>query len=166
MSIKQRLMAMGVGGLLLTTASGVAVLEGEVRKPYGDVGGVSTVCFGSTQFITKEAYTAQECAELLLRDVKEHMQPVLRDAPKNAPHSVIAALTSVTYNVGIGGYNSSPMRPLFILGDYRKACEAIIAPWKGKHGVAKGYRATVNGKPHKGLENRRQLEYNECVHGL
>lgn len=163
MSIRQRLIGMGVGGLLLTTASGVAVLEGEVRKPYGDVGGVATVCFGSTQFITKEAYTAEECASLLLRDVKTHMQPVLRDAPKDAPHSVIAALTSVTYNVGIGGYNRSPMRPLFVQGKYKEACDAIVAV---QPSGAKGYRATVKGKPHKGLENRRKLEYQECVRDL
>lgn len=166
MSIKQRLVAAGVSGLLLLTGASIYQLEGEVRKPYADVGGVGTVCMGSTQFISKVEYSAEECTELLVRDAKKHLDAVLRVSPVDAPESVVAALASVSYNVGVQGFYTSPMAGYLAAGKYREACNAIIAPHTTSKGTAKGYRATVKLVPHKGLENRRQKEYTECVKDL
>lgn len=166
MSIKQRLAAAGITGLLAATGAGVYQLEGEVRRPYQDVGGVGTVCMGSTQYISKPYYTAEECVQLLVRDTKTHLDAVLKVAPKDTPDSVLEAMTSVSYNVGINGFLKSPMVDPLVRKDWQGACNAITAPWTTSKGTAYGYRATVKLKPHKGLENRRQKEYTVCVRDL
>lgn len=166
MTIKQRLAAVGVTGLLAATGAGVYQLEGEVRKPYQDVGGVGTVCMGSTQYISKESYSAEECIELLVRDTKTHLDAVLKVAPEDTPESVLEALASVSYNVGIAGFYKSPMIEPLTRKDWQATCSAITAPWTTSKGTAYGYRATVNLVPHKGLENRRLKEYLVCVRDL
>lgn len=166
MSIKQRLAAAGISGVLLMAGAGVYELEGEVRKPYQDVGGIGTVCMGSTQYISKPVYTAEECLALLVRDTKTHLEAVQRVAPEGTPQSVVEAMTSVSYNVGIQGFYKSPMLAPLVIGDWQAACSAIVAPWTTSKGTAFGYRATVNLKPHKGLENRRAKEYAVCVRDL
>jgi len=158
--------AAGATGGLLAFMSFMAPLEGEVREVYHDVGGVATVCLGSTVFKNKGTYTAEECAELYFEDATRFYQAVKEDSPEDTPESVLVAKSSVAYNVGTRGYMQSPMRPLVQAGAYRAACEAIVAPWVTSKGVAKGYRATVQLRPHRGLENRRQKEYEHCVSGL
>lgn len=164
--IKKRLLQFGATGVLAASAAGVYHLEGEVRHPYADAGGVATVCMGSTVFQSKASYTAEECVELLVRDTKTHLDAVLRVAPKDTPQSVLEAMVSVSYNVGAGGFLRSPMLEPLVNGDWQAACSAIAAPWKTSKGVAMGYRATVQLVPHKGLENRRAKEYAVCVRDL
>lgn len=163
MSIKSRLLTYGVATGLASAAAGIAVLEGYSADVYEDSGGVATVCYGSTQFPDKLKFTEQECLELLLQDTRRFYNAVQEDAPEDAPASVVAALTSVAYNVGVQGYKVSPMRTALVQGDYIGACTGITAPWRTSKGTAMGYRATVNLVPHKGLENRRQKEYSLCV---
>lgn len=165
-SFRQRLIAGGITGTLALSMGFLYTVEGEVNHVYADVGGVATVCMGSTIFTDKEHYTKQECLELFQKDTQKHLSTVLAVTPQDAPQSVVAAMTSVSYNVGTGGFLSSPMRPLLAAGSYQAACDAIIAPHKTSKGVAKGYRATVNLVPHRGLENRRAKEHALCVSGL
>mgnify|MGYP001263497663 FL=1 len=165
MSIKDRLFAAGATGLLAITGAGIYQLEGEVRTPYMDVGGVGTVCMGSTVYENR-TYSAEECIELLIRDTKTHLDAVMRVAPATTPDSVLAAMASVSYNVGVAGFLKSPMVPHLVAEDWEAACNAIVAPWRTSKGVAKGYRATVNLRPHKGLENRRAKEHKQCLSGL
>lgn len=165
-SFRQRLIAGGITGTLALSMGFLYTVEGEVNHVYSDVGGVATVCMGSTIFTDKEHYTQQECLELFQKDAQKHLSTVLAVAPADAPQSVVAAMTSVSYNVGQRGFLSSPMRPYLEAGQYQKACEAIVAPHKTSKGVAEGYRATVKLVPHRGLENRRAKEYELCVSGL
>lgn len=162
-----RWVAAGAAGSLLTLMTFLAPIEGEVRSVYKDVGDVATVCLGSTRFVNGQStYTAEECAEMYAKDAGEFLRHVQRSAPADTPESVLVAMASVAYNVGTRGYDQSPMKPLVQAGAYQAACEAIVAPWVTSKGVAKGYRATVQLRPHKGLENRRQREYEQCVSGL
>lgn len=165
-SFKARVLAAGLTGALASSMGLLYTLEGEVRQVYADVGGIATVCMGSTIFTEKLNYTAEECLELFQKDTQKHLSTVLAVAPADAPESVVAAMTSVSYNVGTGGFLRSPMRPLLEQGRYREACAAITAPWRTSKGVAMGYRATVNLEPHRGLENRRKIEEQVCVSGL
>ena len=167
MNSASRWLAAGATGTLLSLMTFMYPLEGEVREVYLDVGGVSTVCVGSTRFVQGQSkFTLEECSGMYAKDAREHLEHVLSTAPEDTPESVLVAMASVSYNVGKSGYTQSPMRPLVQAGAYRDACDAIIAPWVTSKGVAKGYRATVHLKPHRGLENRRQKEYEQCVSGL
>lgn len=159
-----RWVAGGAAGALLSAMTFLYDVEGEVRHVYADVGGVATVCMGSTQFVQGRAsFTEAECTAMFTKDAQKHLDAVLKTAPAGTPESVLAAMTSVSYNVGANGYQQSPMRTLVQAGAYEDACHAITAPWVTSKGVAKGYRATVNLKPHRGLENRRAKEEQLCL---
>lgn len=164
--IRQRLLAAGAGIALSAAGAFIGLHEGEVRYVYGDVGGVSTYCFGGTQRITKQEYTEHECTEQLLRDAEHAIQGVQSAVQREVPQSVLVAMTSTAYNAGVHGFKSSPMLPHLREGKWEAACAAIVAPWKTSKGIARGWRATVNLVPHKGLENRRQAEYEICLQDL
>ena len=160
----KRWVAAGATGALLSAMTFLYPVEGEVRHVYNDIGGVATVCVGSTVFVKgKQNFTEKECTELFLADTQKHLDHVLKTAPVDTPESVLAAMTSVSYNVGMRGYTDSPMRPLVQAGAFKQACNAITAPWVTSKGVAKGYRATVNLVPVRGLENRRAKEEQLCL---
>jgi GH24 family phage-related lysozyme (muramidase) len=77
----------------------------------------------------------------------------------------------VTYNTGVRGFLVDAGKPSRFIaplaaGDWEAACRAISEPWKGKHGIALGYKATVKGKPVRGLENRRKHEDTVCRQDL
>ena len=165
--IRQRLIAAGAVGAMALAGAFIGTHEGEVRDVYLDIGGVPTYCFGGTR-PTQSTYTEQECTTQLLRDTERHWQGIKHVVPEQAPDSVKAAMTSLAYNVGTGGFlhKSNPvLRPLSE-GRWKDACYAIAAPWVTSKGVAKGYRATVGLRPIKGLENRRAAERDVCLSGL
>lgn len=160
-----------IAGALAGTVALLAGLEGVKHYPYLDVGGVPTVCMGSTHNVEWRPYTAQECSDKALEEVQVYWDGVVAKAPPDTPGSVLGAMTSVAYNTGVRGWAVEGGRDSrFVVAlrnrDWVGACAAITAPWQGKHGVSQGYKATVGGKPHKGLENRRRAEYDFCMGDL
>jgi GH24 family phage-related lysozyme (muramidase) len=108
--------------------------------------------------------------------MQKHWVGIEHAVPENVPQSVKAGMLSVAYNVGVSGFlwqldargrrvPSRFIQPL-ATGDWEAACAAIGAPWRGKHGIALGYKATVKGKPVRGLENRRKAEERMCRQDL
>lgn len=166
MGIKARLLAAGASAALASAGAFIGLHEGEVRTVYGDVGGVSTYCFGGTQRITQQEFTEHECTEQLLIDAEHALRHVQRTVQREMPASVQVAMTSATYNAGVGAFSRSPMLPYLKEGRWEDACAALIAPWETSKGVARGWRATVDLEPHRGLENRRQAEYEVCIQDL
>lgn len=176
MQLRRRLIALGAVGAVLSAAAFLGPIESGPKGPqlevYHDIGGVPTWCYGQTVGQPKARYTTQECDQDLLRAVSTYHAGVMRFVPPEAPHSVQAAMTSVAYHTGVGGWAwsrtgvPSPFRAPLAAHDWEATCAAIIAPWEGRHGVALGYKATVNGKPVRGLENRRRAEYRLCVEDL
>lgn len=168
-NLGQRLTMLGASAVI----AGAGVFLGPVESgrgpqltPYADVGGVQTWCYGETLGTPKAHYTVAECDTILLRSVQRHWAGIERNVPQNAPQSVKEGMLSVAYNTGVVGWTHPVfLRPL-AKGDWEAACYAIVAPWHGKLGVAKGFKATVGGKPHKGLENRRAKEYALCTRDL
>ena len=168
-SLRNKLIASGTVGFLALAGSFIGPAESGPAPQlvvYRDIGGVPTACYGETSGITKTRYTDAECTAMLAKSVRKHWDGIKPYVPEKAPDSVKAAMVSVAYNVGVRGW----IHPLFTVpladGDWEGACRAITAPWKGKHGIAKGFKATVQGKPVRGLENRRQKEYELCVKDL
>lgn len=184
MSLRQRLIqaALVVGlsgaagtGALITSAEFIGNKEGERREVYLDLGGVLSL--GGSYGLAKAPcrHTAQECAEDLLRSTRQYHTSVMRHLPQSAPESVQAAMTSLAYNVGMYGWQWEvqggkrvPSRFMSYVErrDWEGLCAAIEAPWVGRHGVAKGFKATVRGRPVRGLENRRAGEAKLCRRDL
>lgn len=127
-------------------------LEGIEYKPYYDVAGVLTVCYGHTgnDIIKDKLYSQTECDALLKKDlakVKKQIDPMI---VVTIPETTRAALYSFTYNVGVGNFSSSTLLKRLNAGDISGACGEL------KRWV---YAA---GKPWKGLMTRRQIEEEVC----
>lgn len=175
MPLKQRLIALGATTALALVSVHVAEKEGLALQPYKDGGGVTTWCYGQTQGKPKLVYTVAECDKDLLRTTKEYLDAVTPYLRKDAPPTVIAAFTSTAINLGKSGWRGSqfpdryveaPYMPALRAGNWKLACDLIAAPWKGKYGVAPGYKATIGGYPSKGLGNRRASDAELCRSGL
>lgn len=166
MSLKQRLAALGGTGVVLLAASFLGPIEQPVLRPYTDIGGVKTWCFGQTQGTPKARYTTQECEQDLLRTVEMYRSALRPYVPSAAPESVQAAMISIAYNVGVSGWKHPVLLGPLSRHDWEATCAAIVAPWKGRYGVAQGFKATVKGKPSRGLQNRRAAEYRLCMEDL
>lgn len=179
MNLKTRLLGLGAAGFLAIAGSFLGPIEsgpsGPQLKPYADMGGVKTWCYGETAGPAKAQYTVPECDAALVRSMQKHWSGISHAVPAHAPASVKASMLSVAYNVGVrgflyewnGSYNvTSRFVHALAKDDWAGACKAITAPWKGKHGVALGFKATVKGTPVRGLENRRKAEEAMCRQDL
>ncbi|AWD90631.1 lysozyme [Pseudomonas phage Njord] len=173
--LKQRLLILGATVALATAGSHIGTKEGLSLTPYQDQGGVSTWCYGQTQGIPKMRYTQEECDKDLLAMTNEYMQAVRPYLRKDTPDTVVAAFTSTAVNIGKSGWRGSQFTKQYVdapymdalrAGKWREACNAIEAPWKGKYGMAPGYKATIGGYPSKGLGNRRASDAALCRSGL
>ena len=135
------------------TAGFIAGFEGFVDHVYLDAVGVETVGYGETRRDVIERYrggkiSRAEALELLKRRVQEFADGVEasitnRSALTPPRH---AALTSLAYNVGLGGFAGSTACVRFNAGDLDGAAEAI--GWWNKAG----------GRVLEGLARRRTAE--------
>lgn len=162
----KRLMALGLTSSIAAGAAYVATKEGVSYTPYLDGGGVKTWCYGQTVGTAKPRYTMQECDQDLVLMYTEYHKAIELYVPPDAPASVHATFTSLAINTGKTGWRHVIFTVPLARRDWLAACNAIEAPWKGKHGWAKGYKATINGYPSKGLENRRRDDAAYCRSGL
>lgn len=177
--LKQRLITLaasvGLSAAVALTATYVGQREGVSLTPYQDEGGTTTWCYGQTNGAPKIQYTLRECDLDLLAMAEEYRASVAVYLPKSAPTSVQAAFTDMAVNLGKSGWRGSDIRGVWFPApymaalakeDWKAACAGIEAPWKGKLGIAKGYKATIQGKPSRGLENRRKATAELCRGGL
>ncbi|WP_338157431.1 lysozyme [Moellerella wisconsensis] len=144
------------GGLMALTVSMVTQFEGYEPKPYRDVVGVLTVCYGHTgaDIIPTKIYTKAECDALLEKDlaiVAKAVNPLIK---VNIPDYTRAALYSFTYNVGTGAFFRSTLLKKLNAGDQTGACNEL------KRWIYAG------GKPWKGLMTRREVENAVCLGSL
>lgn len=164
--LKQRLIALGLTTSLAAGLTYIGTKEGVSYTPYLDGGGVTTWCYGQTVGIPKDRYTINDCDKDLVRMYTEYHKAIELYVPRSAPESVHIAFTSLAINTGKTGWINPRFTVPLAKGEWKAACDAIEAPWKGKHGVSRGYKATINGYPSKGLENRRRDDAAYCRGGL
>lgn len=150
-STVKALVASGASALAIAAAM-VMPFEGVEYKPYRDVVGVLTVCYGHTgpDIIPDKTYTKAECKQLLDNDlklVKAQVDPLIT---VEIPETTRAALYSLTYNVGIGNFSSSTLLKLLNRREFIPACEQL------KRWVYAG------GRKWKGLVTRREIEEEVC----
>ncbi|MEY0842965.1 lysozyme [Providencia rettgeri] len=146
-------MAAAAGGLMTLTVAMVAEFEGYESKPYRDVVGVLTVCYGHTgaDIIPTKTYSESECLALLEKDlskVRGGVDPLIKvDIDDNTR----AAIYSFAYNVGTGAFARSTMLKKLNAGDIAGAC-IELKRW-----------TYAGGKEWKGLITRREIEKAVCL---
>lgn len=139
-----------------TLATGLLVqLEGYSPKPYLDVAGVLTECYGNTHGVVRGTTKSQvECEALLTDEVYRIGKMLVKDVP-NHNVNTLAATISFVYNVGDGAYRSSTLRKYFKQGDFVNGCKQMNR-WVY---ITSGGTKVKS----KGLVNRRAKEVELCL---
>ena len=148
----------GLIGAVAATAliASVKQWEGLETRPYRDVVGVWTVCWGDTRDVVPgRAETREQCEARLERQLIEHTKPVLACVPQLKGHDYqLAAAASLAYNIGPRAFCNSTAAKRFRAGDWRGGCDAFMA-WR-----------FAKGREIRGLTNRRKAERAICLRGL
>ncbi len=154
-SLRMKIVAAASGGALAIAAVLIPSFEGGRHKPYQDVGGVWTVCYGHTgsDIIRNKIYSDAECTAMLNKDLQPFVRSVERSVKVPATEYEKAALISFSYNVGVSAFEHSTLLKDLNARRYSKSCEDLKS-W-----------IYVDGRPWKGLMNRRDIEQEVCLMG-
>lgn len=143
---------------LALTASLVGGFEGYRNYAYFDPVNIPTACFGATKnpdntpIKIGQAFSYEQCEELLYNDLFKHRNIVLGNVDVSLTEPQKVALTSFVYNVGEGNFKSSTfLRKINNGYDVGKACKEELPRWV----YAKGIKLN-------GLIKRRQKEAEIC----
>lgn len=132
----------------------VGMWEGKRNDPYQDIVGVWTVCYGETHAPMRR-YSDAECSAMLGDRLADYAAPVLTVNPELRGHdNQIVAATSFAYNIGPAAYRRSTVSAKFRSGDWKGACNAMLA-WR-----------FAGGREVRGLARRREAERAICLTGL
>lgn len=143
-----------VGGAAAGLIAVVAQFEGLSNRPYRDVVGVETVCFGETN-VAMRTYTTEECEEMLATSLSGYASEVLKRNPELRGHDAqLLAATSLAYNVGGAAYARSTAAKRFSEGRWRAACDAFLK-WN-----------RAGGRVVRGLTLRREKERAICLRDI
>lgn len=152
----------GVKKTLLASAVALSVgllveLEGYSPKPYLDIAGVLTECYGNTHNVdVNNPKTEAQCKVLLNNEAARIGVMLLNDVPNHNLYTLASGISFV-YNVGDGAYRSSTYRKELKRGNFEAACNQMYR-WVY---VTKGKKKVVS----KGLKNRRDKEVEVCLRG-
>jgi len=155
LSLRNKIIAAASGGALAIAAAMIPALEGDEHKPYQDITGVWTVCYGHTgpDIIRSKNYTESECKTLLDKDLQPFSRSVARSVKVPATEYQKAALITFSYNVGISAFEKSTLLKDLNAKRYQQACNGL------RNWVYAG------GKKWQGLINRREVEREVCLMG-
>ncbi|ELE9726644.1 lysozyme [Enterobacter kobei] len=147
--------ALAIASSLITGPTGNDGLEGVRYKPYQDVIGVWTVCYGHAgkDIMLGKAYTESECRALLNKDLNTVARQIDPYILRPIPETMRGALYSFTYNVGAGNFKTSTLLRKINQGDQKGACDQL-RKW-----------TYAGGKQWKGLVTRREIEREVCMWG-
>lgn len=161
MSKTRTAIAAASGAVLAAAATFVAGWEGFYPRTYKDIVGVPTVCYGETEKSAvaegrKRAYSKQECTDMLAKSLAGYDAAAMAclDPPRPITDNMHKAFISATYNIGVHGFCKSTMARRVNKGDFKGACDALLA-WN-----------KAGGRVVKGLDNRRRAERKLCLEGL
>lgn len=162
-----------VGGLAATQLAVTIALpltahyEGLRLKAYLDPVGIPTICYGETENVKLgEEKTKEECNALFETRLGYFAFRVDRSVNVEMHPKMHAAMTSFTYNIGVGAFQKSAALRALNDGDYVKACNAIATRISKPNGGCSGYGCGWSGgKMWRGLQKRRIDEKNLCLEG-
>lgn len=146
--------------ILAAAVAFVGPWEGERTEAYLDriaSPPVWTVCYGETRGVQQgDRYTPQQCRDMLLEALAVYRDGLIQCIPAlpQQPEGVQVALTSWTYNVGIGAACGSTLARHANAGRWREACDQLPR-WNRAGGVEV-----------RGLTDRRAAERALCLGAL
>ena len=133
----------------VSTGQGRARLEDLRNKLKGQSLNLSNLAV-SQQSVAQQFITRQKAEELLTKDVDIFFEEVWNNFYKICNQNQIVALTSFTYNCGLGGFLSSSLYNTVKLNPNNySAILTEFLRW-----------VNAGGKPSTGLKNRRMAEFN------
>lgn len=143
--MKGRVAALGAAAVLALAGPLIARWEGVRYKPYQDVVGVWTVCYGHTgsDVVPGKEYTKAECQALLDADMAIAQAQVRRCIRYPMLVQVEAALVDLVFNVGSQGVCGSGVQRAADANNWPQVC-AELDKWK-----------FAGGRVYEGLVNRR-----------
>ncbi|EDJ2366587.1 lysozyme, partial [Salmonella enterica] len=138
--------AIAIASALITGPTGNDGLEGVRYKPYRDVVGIWTVCYGHTgnDIMIGKTYTESQCKALLNKDLNTVARQINPYIKVPIPETTRGALYSFVYNVGTGNFRTSTLLRKINQGDIKGACDQLRR-W-----------TYAGGKQWKGLMTRRE----------
>lgn len=142
----------GVLAVLLAAVAFIAPWEGQSVVPYRDMVGRLTWCYGETRGTPKAEYTQAECAAMLATGVGQFYDGVMKCVRRPLTHGQAVAVVSWAYNVGLNAACGSTLVRKLNAGAPASEWCAELLRWD-----------YAGGKRVRGLTNRRQAEYAECV---
>lgn len=144
----------GSVGTVLIAAPFIGEWEQLRNIAYLDPVRIPTICYGHTEGVKLgQTKTDEECAALLVGELKEYMDAVDSLVKVPMPDTRRAAFVSFTYNVGITNFKNSTLLRKLNAGDTIGACNELPR-WV----YAKGIKL-------KGLVRRREAERELCLAG-
>ena len=130
----------------------VAPWEGLALRPYKDLVGKLTWCYGETRGTPKAEYTRAECEAMLAEGIGQFHAEMRRCIHKPLTDGQWVAVTSLAYNAGTRAIcNSTLVRQINAGQPAGVWCKQLLR-WN-----------RAGGKVVRGLTNRRKAEYEVCV---
>lgn len=159
--LRSKAAAGAIAALLVILPTDEGGVTDKGSKPYIDIAGVKTVCYGHvSKKIEDRWYSKQECEELLKTDIIRHMKQVESCTTRDIPRRMLIGFTSFDFNTG--GFCSSRAKREFNKGNDVEACNAMAYNPSGKPAWS-----FINGtKFVEGLFQRRLRERKVCLDGI
>lgn len=140
-----------VAGVIAAAVAIVAPWEGRELKPYRDMVGVWTVCYGSTNAPMRE-YTAAECDAMLKTELGGYLDGVGECVRAPVTTDQMAALLSLAYNAGVSAICRSTLMGQLNAGEPAAVWCQQFDRW-----------VYAGGRVVQGLVNRRRAEKELCL---
>lgn len=122
--LKSKASAAVVTALLASLPADEGGVKNGISKPYVDIAGVKTVCYGHTgKDIENRVYTEAECNALLAKDIEKHLKTVNGCLSREVPPSMLVGFVSFDFNTG--GFCSSRAKREANSGRFYEACNAL-----------------------------------------
>lgn len=146
-------LAVGAAAIVALAAGAlVKPWEGYSHKPYLDIVGVRTVCYGQTGGIENRKYTRAECEQMLATELGRYLSELDACIDKPLRRHEWAALLSWAYNVGTPAACKSTLVRRVNAGAEPKEFCPELRKW-----------VYAGGKRVSGLVNRREAEFRMCM---
>jgi lysozyme len=150
--VSAKVVGVAAAAVLALAGGFVATWEGYEPKPYQDIVGVWTVCYGHTGNVEQRTYTRAECEALLQSDLGKQWNGLSNCIRRPLKDHETAAVLSLAFSVGYPAVCKSTM--------VRKI-NAGAAPAEFCRELFKWVYA--GGKKVRGLERRRASEFRLCM---
>ena len=138
--------------ILVAAGAFIAPWEGRELKPYRDIVGVWTVCYGHTANVQAREYAVADCDKLLQSDVAKHLAGLDRCVKPDLTQGQWVALGSWVYNSGVSAACNSRLVRLINQGSPPSVWCHELDRW-----------VYAGGKKIRGLERRRAAEKKACL---